>query len=244
MKGLKRLALLLTLANCAVSAPTWAALVTIDPDGYAPGTNLSNLIPGVTLSTFSSPGNGSFAFADVFSAEDSACVSGVGDCKAVTGTKVFSNNASGNYGPNQAWFDSPTSYRCFQRVPSGSCSGDDFRALLITFDNPTNYVDISGVFTSDWPLLIALDSARNLISFGSEEGIGMMGGIAASRYTSSLANISYVLAAGWSAGSHLDALHFDDMNYSVPEPGTALLFGLALIGFALTQRSRRVRAAV
>jgi hypothetical protein len=243
MKGLRRLALLAILANGAICAPAWAVLVTIDPDDYAAGTNLSHAVAGVSLSTFSSSGNGSFAFSDVFSSQDAACVSNSVNCKAVTGSKVFSMSSGAAYDSNAAWHDSPASYRCFQRVTTGSCTQDSFRALLISFDNPTNYVDISGVFTSDWPLLIALDSSRNLISFGTEEGAGMFGGTAASRYTSALANISYVVAAGWSASAHLDALRYDDMNHSVPEPGTALLFGLALAGFAAARRKRGARAA-
>jgi hypothetical protein len=54
MKGLRRLALLAILANGAICAPAWAVLVTIDPDDYAAGTNLSHAVAGVSLSTFSS----------------------------------------------------------------------------------------------------------------------------------------------------------------------------------------------
>jgi hypothetical protein len=243
MKGLKRLALLLTLAGCSVCTPAWAVLVTVDPDGYAPGTNLSNLIPGVSFSTFSSPGNGSFSFADVYSAEDSACVGGPGECKAVTGTKVFSRDGGGILDPNHGWFDSPTARRCFERVASGSCAEENFSALLISFADPTNYVEMSGWFTADWPLLYAYDASRNLIGGGTEEGAGSSHTVGVTRYQSSLSNISFVIAAGWAASSHLDVLRYDDMNTSVPEPGTALLFGLALLGFAAARRSRTVRAA-
>jgi len=240
MKGLKGLSLLLILANCAVCAPAWAVLVTIDPDDYAPGTNLTNLIPGVSISSFSSPGNGTFSFSDVYAAQDAACLLGPGNCRAVTGANVFTMDASGIFNSNQGWFDSPNARRCFADVGTGSCSSENFRALVISFDNPTDYVQISGWFTSDWPLLYAFDSSRTLIGGGSEEGIMQHDTSAATRYQSSLTNISFVVAAGWAASSTLDAFVYNDV--SVPEPGTAVLFGLALVGFAASRRTSRARA--
>lgn len=247
MKGLKRLALLLTLAHGAVCAPAFSAIVTIDPDGYAPGTNLSHVVPGVTLSTFASPGDRSFSFSDVYASQDVACVSNPAQCRAVTGTNVFSMVPSATYDTGPGWHDSPGARYCFQQSPSGLCPSENFRALLISFENPTDYVEIGGRYLSDTPLLIAFDAARNMLSFGSMEE-GLPGGnpnfsLGLSRYQSSLANISYVVAAGWSASAHLDVLRYDDMDRSVPEPGTALLFGVALLGFALAQRSRTVRTA-
>lgn len=244
MKKTGRSLLLTVLAGCLLSVPANAIIITIDPDDYAPGTNMSSIFADVSFGAFT--GSGSlFTMGDVYALEDPACAVRPDDCFAITGTQVFGRFSSGQFGVSQlTWFDSPTAANCLPALLANRCPSLNFAALVINFRNPTNYVEISGAYMADSPLLYAFDASLNRIGSGGALGPfpGPGEGIYAtqtSSFESTTANIAYVVAAGWSASSSLDVLRYNDM--SVPEPGTLTLFGLAVVG-ALAARRRRLTA--
>jgi hypothetical protein len=140
-----------------------------------------------------------------------------------------------------SWFDSPAAARCLLVLLANRCTSDNFSALLINFRNPTDYFEISGAYLADSPLFYAFDASLNRI--GGSGGSGGFAGPGEGNYAiqtvafeSASANISYVVAAGWSASSSLDVLRYNDV--SVPEPGTLTLFGIVLAGALAARRKR------
>jgi hypothetical protein len=215
-----------------------AEIITIDPDNYAAGTNLSSSIAGVGLSGFSKDFSGGAVSHDaIYSAADPRCSSNPADCKAVTGAHVFSKESGGVEDfLGGRWFEASSARYCFE---TSVCSGG-FSALLIDFATPTDFVEISGRFLSDSPLLYAFDASRNFLGGGCCTTPGQWNSFTTgtSLFQSATANISYVIAAGWSSNSSLDVLRYNE-TASVPAPGTALLFAAGLAGAWLSRRRAR-----
>jgi hypothetical protein len=221
-----------------VATAAHAEIITIDPDNYAAGTNLSSSIAGVGLSGYSKDfSGGAVAHDAVYAASDPHCATNPSECKAVTGAHVFSKESDGVEDfLGGVWFEANAARHCFE---ASLCSGG-FSALLIDFATPTDFVEISGKFRSDSPLLYAFDASRNFLGGGCCTTPGQWNSFTTgtSLFQSATANISYVIAAGWSASSSLDVLRYNDVS-SVPAPGTALLFAAGLAGAWLARR--RVR---
>lgn len=245
MRIISRIAMVLAWG---LALPANAALITLEPDDYAAGTNLTSTVTGVQLWNFSRSAAGA-TFGDVYAATDLRCATTPDDCQAITGNRVFSRESDG-YIDNpldSRWGEAGAARTCFQRMLTGSCSPfDQFTALLIGFETPTDYVELSGSYIQDYPILFAFDSSRNLLGGGhgccnTFHGTGPDSGwfsTSTVRFGSGAADISYVIAAGWSASSSLDVLRYNDV--SVPEPGTALLLGVALVAmFGLRRRQLR-----
>jgi hypothetical protein len=232
----KHLFAMMMAAVAWAASPANAALVTIEPDDYAVGTNLTRTLQDVSLFSFVNTRDGGLRIGDVVVAEANGCDVRPDDCYAVTGSRIFGRDGD----PNPRWWDSPGAHRCFESLFTNPCSRSvDFFALLISFDTPTDYVEISGNFTADHPLIYLYDESRNLI--GAHEARvpwerGSTYTTSTALFQSSSANVAYMVAAGWAAGTSLDVLRYNDVN--VPEPGTALLFSVALAGMALLRRRR------
>lgn len=237
------------------ACPVHATMMTIEPDDYAPGTNLSGAVEGVSLLSFSRFSDGSYSFAPVYAESHDACTGDPFNCSAVTGTNTFSPNASASSNDiysGSYWGSTWDSVRCFQLVGRGLCTGmdveDNFTDLLIAFDEPMSYVEISGVFYSDGIRLAAFDAGRNFL--GSGTGWDNIYNCfpynfpCTSEFNSATtwiqrptADISYVLAGSalgtWTV---LDVLRFSRDGRSVPAPGPLGLFLFGLAALALRRR--------
>ncbi len=225
------------------TSSSYATTITIEPDDYAPGTDVSNVVEGVTLQVYGFNGTGSPYLAPVYVMSNPHCET-TSDCDAVTGTSGFSPNSSG-FGSLTSWATGggiTQPWDCF--VQMACAAGSGFTALLIAFDRPTEFFEISGAWNQDWIMAIAFDSSRNFLSASS------MGSVFSGCYvaggdleychntidlTSDTASISYVLVSSWYGIASLDRLQFR----SVPEPGTLALLGLGLVGLGISRRKSR-----
>lgn len=240
-------AILLALLGASTAGAT---IITIEPDSYRPGQDLSNLGEGARLYSFTNVREPweivSPSLASVYAQRNQSCVDDPYRCDAATGAQGFGNTSeplSALYGD---WFEVHAAANCWQWFntggPSNRCDDDPFRAMLIEFDRPTDYVEISGALLSDPPSMIAFDADFNILG-GCGYGDGPnCSGLYNSRpsfefnlRTVSLITetplISYVLAGGTAGNSSLD-----NLRYRVPEPGTLALFALGLLGLGIRRK--------
>jgi hypothetical protein len=235
----------LVLLGCIASLDAQATLITFDPDDFAAGTDVSTASPYVSLSTFrkrhdsiGDPPSLTSVFVDNCYDAGSHCAS--------TGTKVFSDG----FGPIDTWgafggsITSATG--CFrdlgQGVSSPNCT-ERFNVMLMTFTEATDFVSISGRFwAEDETRLFGFDDSFNLIGLMDANidrslcrGPGAITDYCSvtTTLTSTSRDIRYVIAGGWSNGTSLDNLQF-----SVPEPGTLALLGVGLAGIMFARRRK------
>ncbi len=184
-----------------------------DPDSFAPGTDLSNAFPGITLSAVGSGTGGPGVFAVNPSTQPEPGI-------ASTGTLVF-----GNRSPWPHTFSAP-----------------DVKQLRVDFANPVLWVTLDFIAndTTDTGLLRAFNSVGTLLETRltaplAQNQIGTLtvGG--------GEANIAYVLAGGNTVTTTYDAILLDNLRYAIPEPSTLALFGtgtLTLLGCGWRRRGR------
>jgi hypothetical protein len=245
------LALLAVLA----SSDARAVFITLDPDDFVAGTNVSTASSLVSLETFRSQSDTSYVptFSSVFVEE---CAGGTGPgCASTTGTKVFGDGFGGidQWGAFGGSISQGVS--CFASLGLGVadplCNNhglySGFNLMLMTFSDPTEAVQISGAYyAEDSTYLYGLDDSFNLVGvmsqFFHDERCSELGAYCDSStvsLTSQSANIRYVLAGGWSNGTSLDDLKFDVQDTTrVPEPGALALFAFGLGAMAFARRRR------
>lgn len=199
-----------------LASPAQAVLVTIEPDDFADGTDISHAFAGVTLSTVTGGSSGA-----VFSRTDAA---------ATTGARTFANLATDGQVDNLVWFE------------AGFVSGSAGPVLRVDFDTLTNFValDFASQDSFDGAVLRLFDAADQLIAeiSSSVGGASPNGTPITLMYTAPSLSIAYVTASGPSAQdpAHLDNLRF---NLEVAEPASALLLLSGLTAFGLSRRRRR-----
>ena len=243
---MRTLAALFALVQLSLATTVDARIITLEPDDYASGANLSDLGQGAHLYTFSNL-TGAPNRSAVYAQSNSDCTSSPLACDAFSGTMGFSSDPGALGTLYGDWFDILSASICWRRVNVGgagaSCNDlESFTALLIEFDRPTDYVELSGAYLSDAPMLFVFDAAFNVIgtclqtSGGCTSTSVHRSGYEYGLRTLSLATdaptISYVLAAGAGGNTSLDLL-----NYRVPEPATLGLFAVGLLGLMARRKT-------
>lgn len=236
------------VALVAVLAPgiSSADVITLEPDAFAPGTNVSHMAPGVSLFTITNQflsGASSLAYTPVYVRSNPACESNPFMCDAVSGKQGFSPYGDGVgtlYGNYQ---DTSHVAPCFVSVsdptPPDSanyCANSaGQRALLMAFDGSADFVEIAASWRNDFGDIVAYDESFNVVAsllYGSQ--LPTTGRYNNSILSLTAPNMKYVVA-----GSVGDAIGLDTIRYNaVPEPSTLLLSGL---GFAALLRARARR---
>lgn len=221
-----------------------ATIITIDPDGFDDGKNLTRVFPGVTIQYLSAYGSTGVEFRDAFVTEDLGCHTPGASCRAATGTKLFSEltGTADSGSPSIAEAAS-----CFQNgdfcASAGShWGGRGFNLLLVEFQHPTDFAQISGTWLNDWVMAYAFDSNFNQVAasqFGGQFDLSRCRGDTSNDWCantvsveSSHQNISWLLAGSWAGIANVDDLRFN----SVPEPSTLSLLGVAIFGLAIRRK--------
>ena len=233
----------LVLAATLVSRPGSASadLITIEPDAFAPGTDVTHATPGVTLWTMSAQDPFIAILTPTYVRQNPDCFTG--PCSAVTGSQVFSPGpgASGDllgaYGIAKA-----IDFCVRQGAPPGCNEAAGQHALWMQFDTPVDSVEIAGAWLSDFTWMKAYDENFQVVDLQAvpenvlpRDESGYTKGF--SDVTAPAGNIKYVIAGSVGGSTVLDRIRYQ----SAPEPSTLLLCGVGFVGLLRSRRRSRRR---
>lgn len=208
--------LIVSFVISALAPLASAALITIEPDDYAPGTNLTNISPYVTLNVVTPTFPGSY-IGDIYADDDGA----LGDPSYVapTGELTFGNHA----------------FFVFGEAP-------DYGGFSMTFHQAVSNVSL--LANNEYPpglvaLWAAFDYEGNIIGMGSAGNDASLGEIF--EVSINMTNVWKVIVGGDASTS---AINFDHLTFeiddlvSVPGPAPLLLLLTGLMGLVVRKKLR------
>lgn len=192
-----------TLLGLAFSANAHATIITVEPDSFANGLDISNATPGVSLQM--ETGNSVYAY-DTGNAN-----------YASTGTNVFGYDASLGFGVEPFWDNKDIFRATFSALA-------DYVAIDVINNNGAGqgtdnaYMEVFG--------------AGGLLTTIPSSSIGFPGYQTLS-FQSVSANISYIRLSNLDGSDfNLDHLQFgNNIPSHIPEPGLLVLMGIGLLGY-------------
>ena len=196
-------ALISTLLGLAFSVNAHATIITVEPDSFANGLDISNATVGVSLQM--ETGNSVYAY-------------GTGDTNyASTGTKVFGYDAGLGFGVEPFWDNQDIFRATFSALA-------DYVAIDVINNNGAGqgtdnaYMEVFGT----GGFLAKIPSSS--IGFPGYQTLS---------FQSVSANISYIRLSNFDGSDfNLDRLQFgNNIPNNIPEPGSLALMGIGLLGY-------------
>ena len=204
---------LLALGSSLLASFASANPVTIDPDGIAEGTDLTNAFSGVTLRhiTVVTGTSGQELVVDSVYAKECTSSDPYAMCSAL-GSGHFGYQTTTGEIAGSFVSESSASIYCITNNPS-SCKWSPHHFLDVTFDSPVQSVTINAAHRSDWPWAWAFDAAGNLLQVDMEHDVvpGPSFDQQTMTVTPMTGQISRVVFAGLGGYVQLDKL-----TYTVP----------------------------
>ncbi len=222
------------LAACAAlllsgaAATASATPITINPNDFPLGTDLSTMFSGATLSRVRNAPNtdgvdGRQAFRPVFAPVFALPTQHTDGALSIggLGTEIHDYRDCRNSGGSGLLF---------------GCSNYD--VLDVSFDNPTGFLEVRSMFFSDGPSILAYDRAGNQITFALGEYVATTTQAGSTRastitLTRSQSDISKIVYGGAGGSATPVAI-----TYSVAEPATVGMLLLGIAGAATLRRRR------
>jgi len=218
----------------------FATVITIDPNDYTSGTDISFLTGGVTLQTVIVPQfdyYGADGYGPKIPLETSSVYAALcSPCRPfIDSQNVFGNDGFGG-SPSTVFFDA-------NKVGAYMANGVGYPgsvALRAEFDKPTNFVEVTigGALTGNFSYLTLWDiSGKQITSglsgFGSQMNAGGNPGEPCDRtactfdFTSVDANIAMIIAGGYGGGEYIENMSFN--RAQVSETSSIALLGVGLV---------------
>ena len=233
-----------------------ASLVTVEANAYTPGTDISNVIPGINLSALFNytPSPGSARVVGTSDVTTIACTFtapyDLNDAPAscTPGSSLFTPLSGGPFGTRPFFIEDTPITNCFEDHTLLTTCQEESTLLKISFSSPTDFFQANWQTENDLSRIYAVDSAGQLLSLCQSPGGGcaqvqtssIPGGVKAGyiEVLSSTANIAAVYFGGWTSGTGMDSFTYDNA-VEVPEPGTLSLLGVGLAAIGLARRKRK-----
>jgi hypothetical protein len=261
-----RLSLLATVV--IFSSPALADLVTIDPDNYAPGTNISNAIPGAQLldmtvalsSNPNAPTSNNYVPVYAPTVYTAAVASGCmqldspctppGISSLISPNPVTASNPLTDVvGAPGAWGSTWWADQCIE----GACSGMAAQyiqlepVLRINFSTPTNYVSADTMYSlGNGGRLYAYDSAGDLVASCFSDGspacaTNLFTGVAAGWQQLAVSTSTADISFVLVGGDVVDLRPIAEVqfNSTAPLPPSGVLLASGVVFLLLARRAPR-----
>ena len=235
-----RMAFLGLAAALVLAGPASADIITIEPDDFAPGTDVTHASPGITLWTITPQDPLTVLLTPTYVRQNPECLTG--PCDAVTGSQGFASHP-GAFGPLYGqYLDAQSIDFCVRNPFAPFCSFGAFgqSAMWMEFDTGADFVEIAGAWTSDFLWVKAYDANFEVVDLQAVPDVvlprnpaGFTTGF--SDVTAPAGNIKYVITGSVSGVVGLDRIRYQ----VVPEPSTFLLCGIGFVGLLRNRRRSR-----